>query len=550
MLPAIIFAKPRTSMVRLKKRYWFLLIILLTNLILGFCGWHYWISFKEKYHLSIDWHGINMSFEGLSFDEFTISQPSQLSVTAKNLLVSWSQLSAKNIDIYWQPNDAKALVKATQKVVDTTIQDVHQANFDLSTISTMLDWLPKKIHIDSLTYYAQNNQQFDVKIDATKQLESIQLAVSSNNQYSAKLSTTLLFNEVDSRIDIQNGILTSNLSQFGIENSKLTLPFTGWISSNQFMLVNSGHASLMLEKANLSDDLILGRLESVFTFKVESAIPIESKKLATTTDFIVNKFDGIYKNSEIKSATGNIKIVIKDNQFTASVPILNIQEVNLGIAFEQVKLAGIYNAPLKTIAQGQLNLKKAQASIFSGSVSIKPSKLNLAKLPQQLSLRLKQIQLKEILAKYPAEGLAGVGTIDGYLPVTLLKAKKKGGSAFELAIKNGQLTTINEGYLQFENSALKNYAQNNPNMKILTDIIKNFHYTKLQGTVNYANEIAKLGLNIQGSNLDVENGKAVNLNINLEENMTKLLMSLQLSDQISEPVRKRIQAHLKKESSK
>ena len=174
--------------------------------------------------------------------------------------------------------------------------------------------------------------------------------------------------------------------------------------------------------------------------------------------------------------------------------------------------------------------------------------MNLAKLPQKFTLRLKKVQLKDIFAKYPAEGLAGEGAIDGVLPITLLPSTKKGTALTEVIIKNGQLVTVNEGFLRFENSALQNYAQANPNMKILTDIIKNFHYTKLSGTVNYANEIAKLGLNIQGSNRDVENGKAVNLNINLEENIAKLLISLQLSDQINDPIRKRIEAYLKGKS--
>ena len=134
------------------------------------------------------------------------------------------------------------------------------------------------------------------------------------------------------------------------------------------------------------------------------------------------------------------------------------------------------------------------------------------------------------------------------MPVTLLPSSKKGSALTEVIIKNGQLVTVNDGFLRFDNSALKNYALTNPNMKILTDLIKNFHYTKLSGTVNYANEIAKLGLNIQGSNRDVENDKAVNLNINLEENIAKLIISLQLADQINEPIRKRIEAYLKRKS--
>ncbi|OCG72609.1 hypothetical protein A9G42_12075 [Gilliamella sp. Nev6-6] len=537
-------------MVRLKKRYWISLSILFLIVLFCLYGWRYWQSFKQKHGIMVDWHGASIGFKGLTFDELTVSKQSQISITARNVLISWSHLSANNLDVHWQINQSETILDSVGNVVDTATENLNQSDLDLSLIPTIIYWSPKTIHIDTLRFYEQDKEQLDLKVDISKQQQAIQLNLSTNTQDITQLSATLFFDQTASQFNVQNGLFKSSLNQFGLKNSHVILPFTGWVSGNQLALMTSDKASINIEKTNLSNDLILDSAAGNLNIQLESKIPFDRNQLFVTAMLTMNKLNGIYKSSEIKSVTGDVNIIVKDNRFMISTPALNVQEVNMGIAFKKVKLVGSYSASFKAPSKGVVTWKKLQANIFSGSIFIEPSKLNLAKLPQQLSLKLKQIQLKEILAKYPAEGLAGVGTIDGYLPVTLLKAKKKDGSVFELAIKNGQLTTINEGYLQFENSALKNYAQNNPNMKILTDIIKNFHYTKLQGTVNYANEIAKLGLNIQGSNLDVENGKAVNLNINLEENMTKLLMSLQLSDQISEPVRKRIQAHLKKESSK
>ncbi|OCG38624.1 intermembrane phospholipid transport protein YdbH family protein [Gilliamella sp. Gris1-4] len=537
-------------MVRLKKRYWILLCILFFLILFCLFGWHYWQTFKQKNGIIVDWHGASVGFKGLTFDELTVSKPSQVSITAKNLSISLSQLTANNLDIYWQPNESEIALETIENTVDTTTETLNQSDPDLSLISTIIYWLPKTIHIDTLRLYEQNKARLDLKVDISKQQEAIQLNLSTNTQEITQLSATLLFNQQALRIDIQNGLFKTSLNQFGLQNSNLVLPFTGWLSSHQLELTTSDKASISLEKANLSDDLILGSSNGDFNIQLKSNIPFDSNQLSAIATLTINKLNGIYKTSEIKSVTGDINIIIKDNQFTISTPALNIQEVNMGIAFEKIKLVGNYLASFKAPNKGTVTWKKAQANIFSGLVFIEENKLNLAKLPQQFNLRLKQIQLKDIFKQYPSEGLAGDGAIDGVLPITLSEINKKGETALKFVIKNGKLVTINEGYLQFENSALKSYGQNNPNMKILTDIIKNFHYTKLQGAVDYANDIAKLKLNIQGSNLDVENGKAVNLNINLEENMTKLLMSLQLSDQISEPIRKRIEAYLKNKSSK
>ncbi|OCG00486.1 intermembrane phospholipid transport protein YdbH family protein [Gilliamella sp. wkB112] len=528
-------------MTRLKKRYWILLSFLLIILFTSLIGWHYWCSFKQKYDLSIDWSGAKISLDGITFDEITISQHSQLSIIGKNLLISWSQLTATDLDIHWQQSSTTSPLEPVDKVVDESA-----TNLNLSAIDNIFYWLPKTIHVDSLRWFNQENELYNFDVDITKQQQAIRLTITTNDHNTIKLVTTLTLNQKDSRIDLQDGLLTAMFNQSEIINGNITLPFIGWITNDQLSLTSSDEASFSLEKLNISQDLMFANSAGKIKLQVQSKIPLTSEQISATAQLIINKLNGIYLNSEIKSASGIANVVVKDNQVNIAIPALNIQQVNVGIVFEKVKLAGTYAASLKAINKGILTWTQAKANIFSGSVALENNKLNLAKLPQQFNVRLKQIQLKDIFAKYPVEGLAAEGSIDGSLPVTLLASKKNNATMLQLMIKNGQLVTLGEGYLQFENAALKSYEQSNPNMKILTDILKNFHYTKLTGKVDYANDIAKLGLNIQGSNLDVENGKAVNLNITLEENVAKLMTSLLLSDQISEPIRKRIEARLKK----
>lgn len=523
----------------LKKRYWILFIILLITMATGVYGWHVWQSFKQQQGISIDWQGVGISVEGISLDELTLTKQSEFSITSKNVLISWSALSVASMDIDWQ-----------SKKVDPLTDDqrdepqINEAGFDSSVFTTIHYWLPQQVHINSLRLYEQDNELLNLKIDLTKQQQTLQLVI-TNDKYLAQLSANLAFNDIDSRIDIQAGLLTTTVNQSNMTKGVLTIPFTGWITSDQFSLKSADNTSISAEKIIVSPDLLLTNVAGKANFQIESTRPFDAKHMVLNTQLTIDKLNGIYDQSEIQSLTGNAIINAKDGQLHVRVPMLSIKQIGVGIDVQNVKLAGSYFASFDSLAQGILTWNQAQATVFSGSVMFEKNRLNLAKWPQSVTVRLKGIQLNDILTAYPTEGLTGEGTIDGFLPITLSMVKKGSSSRLQPIIKNGLLTTINTGYLQFENAAMKGYAQNNPNMKIVTDVLNNFHYTKLTGDVNYQNEIAKLGLTIQGRNPDVENGKAINLNITLEENIPKLMMSLQLSDQISEPIRKRIEDRLK-----
>lgn len=532
-------------MARLKKRYWFLLSFFLIIGLFIIGGWQYWISIKQKYDIALDWQGLNVSFDGISFEEITLSQQ-KTTIVAKNINLSLAKLSVKDLSLYLPKDDDPITAESTDKQISDSEQHPEQSGLDMATLATVFYWMPTTIHVDSFKLYQQHVPILDIKIDTVKQQQSLKLDISTDKPYLAHLSGNLLLNQTDSHLEIQQGLFTTTLNQLGIENGNITLPFSATISQDQVTLTNLDNGSVSVKKAQLTEDLMVNDLTGSLQFKIQFPLLFELNQLSATGQLAIHKANGIYKNSDIKSVSGAVNLSLKNNQFNVSTSALNIQEVNLGVIFQKIKLAGQYSASLNSPSKGLVTWTKAQAALFSGTLLLDAGKLNLAKLPQQLKLRLKNIQLQDVFTQYPAEGLDAKGTIEGYLPITLLTVKNNGKNSLGIVIKNGELTTVNDGYLRFDNATLKEYAQANPNIKILTDIIKNFHYTKLAGTVYYSNGIAKLGLNIQGNNLDAENGKALNLNLNLEENVANLLMSMQLSDQISEPIRKRIEAHLNK----
>lgn len=533
-------------MVRLKKRYWIPSFLLLIVLLFSSFGWWYWRTLKQELGLSVDWRGMSIGFNGVCFDELTLSKQSQLTIKGKDLKFSWSNLSATDLAIYWQANQSK--IDTDPLPIDDK-SHIEQSDSDFSQFTSFYTWLPKSIHIDSLRFYQQQNELIDIKINVEKQLDSLQLRASFNKNYSGELSANLLLNRAESRMDITTAEFNTVLNQADIKNAKITVLFNGWLKHDRLSL-NVSNSTINVEQVNVSPNLMLANLNGTLNFAMQSKIPVNIENVIIDGKFNINNLNGIYDNVEIKSVSSSGQLLVQDNKFLIETFNTKIRSVNVGILFENVKFAGEYLASFDAISKGRLSWHRFESTLFSGKMLVNNSIINFNKLKQSIKVYLKAIQLKDILTTYPVEGLNGEGTINGILPIKITQTSTANNNRYNVSIENGELTTTLPGYLKFNNSALQDYAKNNPNMQLVTNVLQNFEYTKLAASVNYADEIANLAINIQGKNPKIKKGKAVNLNINLQENIVKLLMSLQLSDHISEPIRQRIEAHLKKESFK
>jgi hypothetical protein len=220
------------------------------------------------------------------------------------------------------------------------------------------------------------------------------------------------------------------------------------------------------------------------------------------------------------------------------MPELSLQQANPGLPVGPLIFQGRYVASLAQPLAGKLSWQRIRAGLFAGEAWLAPGQLDLGRLPQRLALLLEGLQLEALLRAYPAEGLAGRGTLDGELPLLI-----DGGG---VRVEQGAVAARAPGVLQFRSEKIRSLGRSNPGMKLVADALDDFHYELLDSAVSYdrAGKLT-LGLRLRGRNPDVEKGRPINLNVNLEEDLPALLTSLQLTDKVSETIRQRVQERLR-----
>lgn len=271
-------------------------------------------------------------------------------------------------------------------------------------------------------------------------------------------------------------------------------------------------------------------------------IPFDNNPLKTNAVAKFSGLSGIYDRSEFRDLSGTANITLQNNRLKIASSDLALTEANPGFVMGPAQFKGDYTASVNNFTAGVVNWSKLELGMFTGEVWLKPGQLNLAKLPQQLDLQIRNLQLTDILKAYPTEGLDGEGILDGTLPVVITKNG--------IDVKDGKIGARKAGFIKFDSPSVKAMGQNNPNMKLVTDALENFQYSLLSSQVSYNQGTAILGLQINGRNPDVKNGQAINLNLTLQEDIPALMTTLQLSDRVSETIRNRVQKRLQQRSSK
>ena len=248
---------------------------------------------------------------------------------------------------------------------------------------------------------------------------------------------------------------------------------------------------------------------------------------------------GIFDRSEISGLDARLTAGLQRDRLRLDIGELRLAEINPGFTFGPLLLRGHYEAAVDQPTQGRLTWQTAETRILGGRFWLPAGTLDLAAPQQRLSARLEGVQLGDVLAAYPTEGLSGSGLIDGSFDVQR--------SAEGLSVRDGKLAArAPGGVLRFRSPKIEALGQANPAMKIVTEALHDFHYDLLTSDVRYdENGKLNLGLRLNGHNPTLEGGRPINFSINLEEDIPALLTSLQLSDRVSETIQRRVQERLR-----
>ena len=285
-------------------------------------------------------------------------------------------------------------------------------------------------------------------------------------------------------------------------------------------------ASLELSSGRLSGD---GKL----------TLPAGNGKPTANLTLEARGLAGIFDRSEISGLDARLTAQLRRDRLRLDVSELRLVELNPGFTFGPLLLRGHYEAAIDQPAKGRLTWQIAETQILGGRFWLPAGALDLAAPQQRLSARLEGVQLGDVLAAYPTEGLSGSGVIDGSFDVQR--------SAEGLSVRDGKLAArAPGGVLRFRSPKIEALGQANPAMKIVTEALHDFHYDLLTSDVRYdENGKLNLGLRLNGHNPALEGGRPINFSINLEEDIPALLTSLQLSDRVSETIQRRVQERLR-----
>lgn len=405
---------------------------------------------------------------------------------------------------------------STEKIRLTEIGTAEQISLQLAGLSLQGQSLaPYNIEVDSpltaqikqLNIEQLHPQDWDFKGSLSGQLPRLNLSGNLSGQQGLSL---------DSRIDVLDNAIQGRATLkeiFFKAGNPLEKTFKDW---PELVLFSSG------------------RLHS----QIDFTLPAQ-KPLNLSINGSASGLNGIVNRSTLKNLDLEFNGQLSGQSFKLGIANLTIEQLDPGIPIGPIELQDAhYQANLDNPLQGVANWQSLQAHLLKGKVWLDAQQFDL-KRPQTLPLQVRGLELQEFLKVYPAEGLAGTGTIDGLLPIHIENG--------EFYIEAGQLQARQPGVLQFQSDKIHALGQSNPAMRLVADALEDFHFNLLSSALSY-DQSGKLLLNVrlEGRNPDVEKGRPIHLNVNLEEDIPALLASIQLSGQVSEIIQKRVRERLEK----
>jgi len=230
-----------------------------------------------------------------------------------------------------------------------------------------------------------------------------------------------------------------------------------------------------------------------------------------------------YDDYTLINAAGALTLTLTDSNLSLLPSTLSIEAIDIGVPVTNVELSIAGSLDKLTVSQ-------ATAELLGGRASAKPFDYEIETGRADITLALSDIDLSEVLA-LEGENVSGSGRLSGTIPVSLR------GNALD--IEAGAVTASIPGKIMLSPDLTAAVTQ--PGLDIALKALENFNYEALAVNVNYDSEgNMLLGVRLEGSNPDLENGRPVHFNLNISENIPVLLKSLRLQDNFTKTLERRI----------
>ena len=270
---------------------------------------------------------------------------------------------------------------------------------------------------------------------------------------------------------------------------------------------------------------------------------LDNNQLTGSSQLQLGDVGGIYDRSLFAGLNATVDVTVNPNTLQLNSDNLRLNRLNHGIEMGPLNISAAVELPLAAPEQLSVNIRQAELQLMQGKVTANQQQLDFSKSENQLILELHQIDLASLLQQHPSSDLTGNGKLSGKVPVAI--------NAKGISVSDGNIAAeAPGGRLQYQSASAGAMAKTNSNMKLVFDALENFQYTVLSSTITYdTSGKLNLGLKLQGSNPNLQQGRAINLNVNLEEDLPALITSLQLTNKLNEVITKRVQKYLKQQQA-
>ncbi|MGN7437661.1 MAG: intermembrane phospholipid transport protein YdbH family protein [Alcanivorax sp.] len=291
------------------------------------------------------------------------------------------------------------------------------------------------------------------------------------------------------------------------------LPFdTLSIANSHLKLLGVGWSGDMPFSANINNDLMFFSHAVSFAYG-EMKFNIAGAEVALSPHED-GGWRGTWKVSKLDVSDG--AHFNGSGDLTVSQEVLTISGSALDKA-NQINISFAFEYPFAKPEAAKLKIIKASMPWGNGLISTSNAIVSiLAKGNITMPVYINKVSVDEVMKIMTGEYVKATGTISGHVPVII----DQGGN---ISLGKGSLKADQDGSLFMPPDVIPGGGQQ---IEMTRDILKNFNYNQLQVDISEegADEIAIL-LALKGSNPNVQNGRAVHLNVRLGGDVLEFIRS-------------------------
>ncbi len=228
-----------------------------------------------------------------------------------------------------------------------------------------------------------------------------------------------------------------------------------------------------------------------------------------------------YEDYAISGLLVDVPLQVDNEGYTVADTKVSVGSFDVGFPTTDISLG-------LAVANGVAQVRALSGSVLGGHFSAAEFGYDLATDRGSPTIELDGIALSDLLALEGGD-VRGNGTLDGKLPISI------DGDAFTV-VGGRVVARAPGGTLMYKGAAASSMVAHS-GMGFAFQALTDFRFTTLDANVALATDgVLTLGVRLQGANPAVEQGRAIQFNLNLTESIPALLESLRAAQDITDKV--------------